>query len=202
LEKYGLSYDGSGTEIFIPGDTKARISEAIKSAFQETKSGPLIGIVPSAQWPGKRWPSEYFKKLVGIIGQKLDVNIIVIAGRRDVSFCQDIVSENSNAVSFAGNFTIIESAAALSLCSIVVANDTGMMHVAEAVGTRVIGIMGPTSEEFGCYPYMKASSVIEKKLWCRPCSKNGSGVCIRFGKRPCLGSISPEEVFSRLKAVL
>jgi len=201
LKKFGISYDGKGTEVFIPDHVtktvKIKLSEQIKDFGQR----PAIALAPSAHWPGKRWSAENFKTLCGMILDKFNVDVIVLGGVND-HFCEEIARPYKKAHSFAGKFSIIESSAALSMCKLSVCNDTGMMHVSEAVGTDTIGIMGPTSKEFGCYPYRKGSKAIELNMWCRPCSKNGSGCCIRSGKRPCLNNVSPEMVYAQVKDYL
>jgi lipopolysaccharide heptosyltransferase II len=197
LKKYGIEYDGKGTQIVIPEDIRKKVRAKISARIPSYGRKKMIGFVPSAQWPGKRWPVRNFDTLAGMIVEKLGADVLIIGGKND-SFCADIASTHRNVYSFAGEFTTAESAAALAECTAIVANDTGMMHVAEAVGKDVIGIMGPTSFEFGCYPYRKSSRVIELDMWCRPCSKNGQGPCIRWGKRPCLNNITPEMVFKQL----
>ena len=197
LFKLGISYDGLGTEIFVPEKINKKVFEQLTSIIPEMETKVLIGIVPSAQWPGKRWSVNKFKELVTMISEKIDCNIVVVGGSKDC-FCDDIATVAANVYSLAGKVSMVESAVVLSLCDVVVANDTGMMHVAEAVGTDVIGIMGPTSYEFGCYPYRSTSRVVELDMWCRPCSKNGKGPCIRFGKRPCLNNITPDMVFDEV----
>ena len=197
LNVLGIEYDGLGTEIFIPDSIKIKVKDKIGAKISDVDKRLLIGFVPSAQWPGKRWPSVNFAGLAELITNSLNANIIVVGGRNDY-FCSDIAAVNERVYSFSGDLGIIESAAALSLCDVVVANDTGMMHVAEAVGTDVIGIMGPTSYEFGCYPFRKSSKVVELDMWCRPCSKNGKGPCIILGKRPCLNKISPDMVLEEV----
>jgi len=197
LSKLGINYDGLGTEIFVPSKINNKVSEMLNTMIPTMGAKLLVGIVPSAQWPGKRWPVDKFMGLTRILSEKIDCNIVIVGGGKD-SFCDDIAAVAENAYSLAGKVSMIESAVALSLCDIVVANDTGMMHVAEAVGTDVIGIMGPTSYEFGCYPYRSTSRVVELDMWCRPCSKNGKGPCIMLGKRPCLNCITPDMVFDEV----
>ncbi|MEI6092567.1 MAG: glycosyltransferase family 9 protein [bacterium] len=197
LEKYGINYDGKGTEIFIPENIRTKTKDLLSKKIPDFKKKKLIGLVPSAQWPGKRWPSDYFDKLAGMIVDKLDSDVLIVGGKDDV-FCSDIARKNKRVYSFAGELDVFGSAIALSECDAVVSNDTGMMHVAEAVGKDVIGIMGPTSYEFACYPYRDGSRTVELNLWCRPCSKNGQGLCIRMGKRPCLNDINPDMVFEEL----
>lgn len=197
LYNLGINYDGLGTEIFVPERINNKISELLTTTIPDLETKVLIGLVPSAQWPGKRWPVSKFKELTKMISEKIDCNIVIVGGSKD-SFCDDIASVAENVYSLAGKVSMIESAVVLSLCDVVVANDTGMMHIAEAVGTDVIGIMGPTSYEFGCYPYRNTSRVVELDMWCRPCSKNGKGPCIMLGKRPCLNHITPDMVFDEV----
>jgi heptosyltransferase-2 len=197
LAKLGINYDGLGTQIFVPDNIKNKVSKMLGAKIRDMDKKILIGMVPSAQWPGKRWSSSNFKALAGMIAERFNANIIVVGGKRD-SFCDEIASVDNNVHSFAGELSMIESASVLSFCDLVVSNDTGMMHVAEAVDTDVIGIMGPTSYEFGCYPYRETSRVVELDMWCRPCSKNGRGPCIKWGKRPCLNDISPDMVFDEV----
>jgi ADP-heptose:LPS heptosyltransferase len=202
LKKYGLLYDDKGTEIFVPKDIKDNVALKVSKIIGDINNKKLIALVPSAHWPGKRWSSNKFKDLCGLILDSFkDVNIVVLGGSKD-TFCKDIVSSYNRAYSFAGILSIIESAALLSMCELSICNDTGMMHVSEAVGIDTIGIMGPTSKEFGCYPYRSGSKVVELDMWCRPCSKNGSGFCIRSGKRPCLNMISTDMVFSKVLEIL
>ena len=197
LASLGISYDGLGTQIFVPDKVKNKVDQILRSKMPDMDKKILIGIVPSAQWPGKRWPSSNFKELAGMIAEKFNADIMVIGGKND-KFCDDIAAVDTRVHSFAGQLSMIGSAAALSFCDLVVSNDTGMMHVAEAVDTDVIGIMGPTSYEFGCYPFRETSRVVELDMWCRPCSKNGRGPCIRWGQRPCLNNISPDMVFDEV----
>jgi len=201
LKKYGITYDGKGTEVFFSKEVMEDVKKQFSSTIKDFGKRPLVALAPSAHWPGKRWSAENFKVLCGKILDNFDVDIIILGGVND-HFCNDIAKPYSRVYSFAGAFSIAGSAAALSLCKLSVCNDTGMMHVSEAVGVDTIGIMGPTSKEFGCYPYRPGSKAVELDMWCRPCSKNGSGICIRMGKRPCLNDISPEMVYKEVANVL
>jgi len=197
LKKIGVEYDGLGTEIIVPDNIRDNVKKVLSSRIKDFGKRKFIGFVPSAHWPGKRWSADHFQDLVGLILKELDVDVVVVGGKKD-HFCGDIVKSYDRAYSFAGEFGIAGSAAVLSMCDLVIANDTGMMHVAEAVGVDVIGIMGPTSYEFGCYPYRSGSRVVELNMWCRPCSKNGKGCCVRHGRRPCLNDITPDMVLDEV----
>jgi ADP-heptose:LPS heptosyltransferase len=68
--------------------------------------------------------------------------------------------------------------------------------MAESLGKNVVALIGPTP--FG-YPSRAESVVVEVPLWCRPCSKDGSGPCINFKFQKCMKDITPERVFDLVK---
>jgi heptosyltransferase-2 len=74
-----------------------------------------------------------------------------------------------------------------------VAGDTGVMHLATAVGTPVAVMLGPTVGAFGFLPYQARATVLERHLPCRPCSSQGGPRC-PLGHHRCLELITPEEV--------
>ena len=124
---------------------------------------------------------------------------MVFGGKRDL-FCDELVKglPEQRVINLRGKTSLAESAYWLSRCSVVVANDTGLMHLADALGVPTVVIFGPTSGELGCLPYHPLSVNLEPELWCRPCSKNGEAPCIR-GKRLCLDRIQVEDVLGALK---
>jgi heptosyltransferase-2 len=72
--------------------------------------------------------------------------------------------------------------------------------MAEAVGTPVLALFGPTVREFGYFPIRPGSRVMERSLDCRPCSRNGKRPCHR-GDLACLRDIPPDEVLAALSAM-
>jgi heptosyltransferase-2 len=67
------------------------------------------------------------------------------------------------------------------------------MHLAEAVGGPVVALFGPTVDAFGYFPSLLRSRTIERRIACRPCSRNGSTPCPRRTGE-CLTAISAETV--------
>jgi heptosyltransferase-2 len=193
LSPFGVSYDGRGPEIFV--DDKMRRAAREKVTVERPEGGCLIGIIPSAQWPGKRWPLSRFRELLEHLVKLTSHRMIVLGGPED-DFCEALCSgfRRDRVVNVQGKLSIGESAAVLARCDFVVANDTGMMHVADALGKPSVLMLGPTSAEMGCLPFHPLSRVMEQELWCRPCSKNGEAPCIR-GKRVCLTRTTTEAVF-------
>jgi ADP-heptose:LPS heptosyltransferase len=185
-------YDGGRPEVFV--DDRSEASALAKAGI--TEEGPArIGLIPSAQWEGKRWAPEKFAELAQKLVAETPYQLILFGGPED-SFCQQIANglPSHRLVNTQGKLSILESSALLRHCSLVVANDTGLMHVADALGIPSVLIFGPTSRELGCLPHHPLTRVVENTLWCRPCSKIGQAPCIR-SKRWCLERTSAERVY-------
>jgi heptosyltransferase-2 len=83
-------------------------------------------------------------------------------------------------------------------CRRLVCNDSGLMQLAEAVGTPVLAFFGPTVRAFGYAPQLPASVLLEEtELDCRPCSRNGKRPCHR-GDLACLERLDPDRAWSAL----
>lgn len=187
LESLGVTWDGFGPEMFVSESAAESGTAKIR-----LMPGNRVGIIPSAQWPGKRWPPDRFRKTIEILLGRTEMTFLVFGGRSD-DFCREICDglPADRVQNTQGELSIAEAAAVLRTCRFAIANDTGLMHVADAVGVPVVLFLGPTSKEMGCLPFHPESLVLEHDLWCRPCSKNGQAPCIR-GKRHCLLLTTPE----------
>lgn len=210
LEKYiepladlGVRYDGLGPELFLNDEIRlAALRLLTVSKIGTLSTDKSIGIIPSAQWPGKRWPMDHFRKVIFHIVESTHYGVFVFGGSRD-HFCKTLCDgfPEDRVFNAQGALRIALSAALIERCSFVIANDTGLMHVADALGVPSVLILGPTSGEMGCIPFHPESRIVEEKLWCRPCSKNGQAVCIR-GRRLCLERILAERVFDAAKCLM
>ncbi len=91
------------------------------------------------------------------------------------------------------------SAVPMQLASVAVllGNDSGLMHIAEAVATPVVALFGPTVEAFGFRPWQQNSQVFSSRLGCRPCSRHGHAPC-RYGDQRCFTSLDSKAIAAAL----
>ena len=161
----------------------------------------LIGFCPGARHFTKRWPEEYFIEL----GNKLVQNgytIVLFGGKSDKTICKEINNAISGSTNLANDDDLLQTAADMKFCRAVVCNDSGLMHTASAVGTKVIAIFGSTVKEFGFAPYNCSNLILENNsLTCRPCSHIGRSNCPKKHFE-CMILIKPEFVFEKLTAFL
>lgn len=203
----GAADDGKGLEIFLPEDSLTMV-RSLMSRYNLEQYENVFGLAPAAKHLTKRWPQEKFVELGVLLGKMKSTKLLLFGGREDSDYCGDIAQminaelKASAAESLAGKISLLESAAALDFCSLVVTNDTGIMHLASARKRKTVAIFGSTVREFGFFPFGTESSVIENKgLYCRPCSHIGLGRCPE-GHFKCMQDIEASAVLAAVEGMM
>ncbi len=167
-------------------------------------SANLLAFAPGAQWDTKRWPDSYFAALLEMRLRDHPGSVRIFLGPREENWFDGSALEkaagNSDRTEIIRGRSLTEVAILMSECNHLVTNDSGLLHVAEAVGTPVLAFFGPTVREFGYYPVLAGSRVLERPLDCRPCSRNGKRPCHR-ADLACLRDIPPDEAYAVLEAM-
>ncbi len=198
-EGLGVQNDGKGLEVHVP-DEIAAMTRLKLSRLNLEASSRVIGIVPGAKHFTKRWPQDRFVRFGVNASQTSSTKLLVFGGKDEADYCSDLAhlinteSGSTTAVSFAGQFSLLETAVAMDACELVVTNDTGAMHLAAARKKKIVAIFGSTVQEFGFFPYAVPSIVVENSsLPCRPCSHLGLHACPEKHFK-CMNDITSEEV--------
>jgi heptosyltransferase-2 len=190
-----ITLDDRPAEVFVSVDAE----QAADSFLDEHGLGRtrrLLALVPGAAHATKRWPTEHWAALVDRLAATND--LVILGGAAERGLADALADRGGPAVaSAAGRFSLLGAAALLRRSAAVAAGDTGLMHLATAVGTPVIALYGPGVEELGFFPWHAAARVIERDLPCRPCSAHGSARC-PLGHHRCLRDITPLEVAEAL----
>jgi len=166
---------------------------------------PFVCIGASASFPLKCWPLQNFKKLIeNIIQSGISVVLVGTNGEIETEELAEYFRGSQNVFCAAGMFTILQSAALLEMANAVVANDTSIVHLAEAMRTPSIALFGPTVKEFGYAPMLAQSRLMETDLAlrCRPCSRTGKGTCKNRQQQICMYSISTQKVWDAAQLLL
>lgn len=127
--------------------------------FPEFAGEKIVAIHPFTSDPVKRWPVERFKNLALRIRRELGLGVVI------VGLSQDIFDMGDGVVNMVNKTSLIELAALLKRCSLLVSCDSGPMHLAAAVGTPVVALFrndlpGKTAKRWG--PWGEGHTVIEK----------------------------------------
>ena len=178
--------------------------EALKASHQ-LKDG-AVALCPGAEFgQAKRWPAEHFIDVATQV-VKQERQVWLLGGPADRAVCEQIAAEVPDADrwlrNLAGETSLTQVIDILATASAVVCNDSGLMHVACAVGTPVIALYGSTSPGFTppLHPDAQALTLVDldggaNKLDCQPCFER---LC-RYGHGDCLGLLTPRFVVQRLE---
>lgn len=114
--------------------------------------GPLLAIGPTANWAGKQWPAANFgeiaARLTGTNGPLAGAHVLVAGAPDEVAAAQPAIDRlPADRTIAAFGWSLPTLAAAFSKASLYVGNDSGLMHLAAAVGTSTLGLFGPSRDE-------------------------------------------------------
>jgi heptosyltransferase-2 len=127
---------------------------------------------------------------------------VLVGGANEKALTERILSRAPcRGAVVAGRTGLLETAALLQLCRVLVTNDSAPLHMATAVGTPVVAIFGPTVRGFGFYPVGPRDRLVEADAPCRPCRLHGGEKCPK-GHFDCMAKISATEVFAALQDAL
>ncbi|HSF33527.1 MAG TPA: lipopolysaccharide heptosyltransferase II [Candidatus Tectomicrobia bacterium] len=151
-----------------------------------------IGICPGAAFgPAKRWWPERFAALADRLISSGGFRVVFFGSSDEASLVEHIRAHMTHvAVSLAGQDTLGSFMALSARCAVMITNDSGSMHIASAVGTRVVALFGPT-DPARTAPASAAATVLRRDLACSPCFRT---MC-PYSDHPCMRLIEVEDVY-------
>jgi len=158
------------------------------------KDDLLIGINPGAAYGiTKRWFPERYAGLIEKLLALKRVKIMIVGAREEGDFFDYLKKEiKDKIVDTVGKTDLIELAALLSKCHVLVTNDSGPMHIGASVNTPIIAIFGST-DPFQTGPLGENHLIIKKDLSCSPCFERDCDTL------ECFHAITVEEVYHYVK---
>jgi heptosyltransferase-2 len=182
-------------ELVVPA---AEASEWRKERGLADDGRPVIAFAPGAVGPSKRWPAEYFGELAKCLTGE-GHTIWVLGSPNESPLAAEIVRAAGPRVHDLTSNDLRNAILALKLARAAVSNDSGLIHVAAAMGTPTIGIFGPTSP-WHWAPLNPLAAVIETRtnVPCRPCHKPNC----RMVHHRCMRDIGTGQVLTALRRAL
>lgn len=190
---------GQSPEIHHPKllvDEKKRQQAIEKFAFDVSK--PSIAFMPGAEFgPSKQWPAKYFAKLATRF-KKQDYMVYIFGSAKDKPMGEEIAQlSNNSAINLCGQTTLEEVTDLLSLVKVAITNDSGLMHIAAAVGRPIVAIYGAITPKY-TPPLTEMKEIQYLELDCSPCFKKQCP----FGHYNCLNGIEVEKVYASATKLL
>lgn len=158
------------------------------------QSEKFVCIHPSGSEEVRRWPQEKFRRVCKRLGDK-KITVVLIGSKSDMEIGKVISRDNLNVIPLVGQTTLGQSAAVISKCAVFIGNDSGPFHLAVAVKTPAIGLIGGGPPEFHLYR-RDDIKVLKKEVTCAPCRNKACQ------DRPCLEAITVDEVVDAVEDMI
>ncbi len=202
---------GAGVERARRAWSEATAAAAIRIAPEgsaaQRSAGAVVGLFPGANGPSRRWPPERFGRLAGRLG-RYGATVLIFGGPRDTGITAVVAGRaGDRAFDLGGRTSLPELAGALRSCDLLVTNDTGPMHLAAALGTPMVALVGPADMR-QTRPLGSPVRLIGRfDLPCVPCVQNecprrGAGYVLPDARRECMRLIEVDEVETAVHEML
>jgi lipopolysaccharide heptosyltransferase II len=157
--------------------------------------GPWAVMHPGASAESRRWPAEAFAEAARVLWDEDGVRVVITGDDSERGLASRIAGMNPGTVTLAGELSIPELAALIELSPLLVAGNTGPVHLAAAVGTPVVDVYALTNPQH--QPWLVPSRVLSHDVPCRWCH---SSVCLT-GHHDCIEKVSPADVVRAARAL-
>ena len=172
------------------------VSAEAASHYCIDKREKWLALAPGAAFgPAKQWPAQYFRR-VAQLWQEQGGKVVLLGTKQESEAAAEIVSACPKVLNLVGKSALTELMSILANVDAVVANDSGAMHLAAALGTPGVAIFGST-DPVATGPIGATWQLAVSKAECRPCLQRKCPLPERQ-KYHCLTQIKPEEVFEML----
>ncbi len=157
-----------------------------------------VALLPGAEYgPAKQWPIEYWAELAKRLMAEGRA-VWILGSQKDRAHAERIAGLAGEGVhNLCGRTELVDAVDLLSTCAAAVSNDSGLMHVAAAVGIPLVGIYGSSTPDY-TPPLSERATVLYQRLECSPCFKRDCPL----GHTRCLTEIEPDAVWQALQAQL
>ena len=194
----GIELKGPPSYEFQAQDQDRKFAASLLRGHGVDEADRVVILCPGGNWDPKRWPKENFASLGDMLAGKPGLKIVISGAAKDAGLADSIAKMmRVKPVITCGATSLASLAALFEKASLVIANDTGPMHLAVAAGAPTIALFGPTSPAI-TGPYGEGNyRVISKHESCDiPCYD------FSCKDNKCMRAIGVDEVFREAEDVL
>jgi len=166
---------------------------SVQKYLKNNKSPILIAL--SSAHNTKKWPT---KKFIHLIKMLKNHSIILLGGKKELLESQYIQRRCPQLQNLTNKLSLLDTVALMSKSRLLICHDSGLLHLGQSQNLPTVAIFGCTTYELGFFPVNTNSTVVEKKMSCRPCTHNGKKKCPR-GHFDCMKKIQVQEIVNVLK---
>jgi predicted lipopolysaccharide heptosyltransferase III len=189
--------DRPATRLALTEKAERAISERLGGAgFEENDALALIH--PTAAFDTKRWAAEKFARVAEEL-QTRGLKPIIVVNRDETQIAESLVSQTSAQLIAMNDLSLPEVAALAARARLFIGNDSGIAHIAAAVGTPCVVIFGSSNRAHWRPWTSRTNEIVFEELPCQPCP---GYFCAEFEKPECILRVPVERVVAAIDRVL
>ena len=189
--------DAKGRSIAVtPSHDELSLGTLIPPEFNEGEV--LIGIQAGSSLEGRRWPVQSFAALADKLIENINARILIFGVESENAVAEDVLSfvENKDkVVNLAGKTTLSQLSGLLEKCQYLVTNDTGTMHLAAALGTKIVGLFFAHAHPYETAPFSPGHLIFQARISCAPCSYG-----VHCNNIVCIDKVNPQDLSSVIES--
>jgi ADP-heptose:LPS heptosyltransferase len=173
------------------------IDEGILSNISISGDDLTIGFQIGSSLENRRWSTESFAKLADLLVEKLNARILLFGVASESKSAEDMikVTRNKDSVTnLTGKTNLKQLTGLLKGCDYLVTNDTGTMHLAAALNTKIIGLFFAHAHPFETAPYSSGHLIFQARISCAPCSYG-----VHCSNIVCIEKVLPEHILTSIE---
>ncbi len=193
----GITSKSKSCEFFINDTHRNYIAELLRKEGISDKDAVVV-LCPGGNWDPKRWGCENFAKLADSLCERYGAKLVISGAKRDLKLAEEIRGMMKNiSIITCGRTGLKEAGALFERSNLVVANDTGTMHLAVAMKAKTIALFGPTAPRLtgprgdGIYSVISKNNICDIPCYDFTCKDNR-----------CMALISVEDVLREAARML
>jgi lipopolysaccharide heptosyltransferase II len=186
-------------------DVRGRAIEVVRSQNQLSvdtlmsfdEEDIVIGFQAGSSLEGRRWPARSFADLADMLIENLNARIIIFGVQSENKVAEEIKSLAKNKdriLNLAGKTSLSELSQLLEKCKYLVTNDTGTMHLAAALGTKIVGLFFAHAHPYETAPFSPGHLIFQARISCAPCSYG-----VHCNNIVCIDKVRPQHLLSAIE---
>ncbi|NQT34050.1 glycosyltransferase family 9 protein [bacterium] len=187
--------DSGRLHLIISDEARIRAQSLIRK--HNRPGHKFIAVIPGASSPEKAWHPELFGQAVNRLSSRTAIIPLIFGTESEFELGRKISNAVPGTQNLCGRTDFQLLSALVERCDLMITNDTGPMHIAAAVGTRILDISLGSALSHETAPYGDGHIVVEPRIDCYPCH-----VKMKCSHRSCHKYISPEIIASLAETLL
>jgi ADP-heptose:LPS heptosyltransferase len=156
-------------QYYVSPEYKQFARAFFKEEYKDTDF--VVGIIPSGGWESKRCDASKWVEICKAVNKKYNAKFLILWGPGDKTDADYIIKNLDGYAKISPETDLKQMSALINECSLIIANDSGPMHISAALGKPTLGIFGPTNP-IAHSPYSPVSDYVNKEdLFCIICNK-------------------------------